>query len=62
MRSDVLHYLLVDMHLPPFLKPIVDCPSSFLKLKKAEIALRGNQFGQGFEQIIESPVVEVTKF
>jgi hypothetical protein len=27
MRSDVLHYLLVDMHLPPFFK--TNCRLSF---------------------------------
>jgi hypothetical protein len=60
--ADVLHSLLVDMHLPPFLTTIVGCPSSFLKLKKAKIDLRGNQFGQGLEQIIKRPFEEVTKF
>jgi hypothetical protein len=62
MCADVLHSLLVDMYLPPFLKTIVDCPSSFLKLKKAKIDLRGNHFGRGFDQIIERSVGEVTKY
>ncbi len=58
MRIDVI----VDMHLPPLKNTILGCPSSFLKLKKAKIDLRGNKFGQGSEQITERPVVEVTKY
>ena len=52
----------MDMHLPSFLKNNLDCPSSFLKLTNAKIDLRGNQFGERFEQIIKRPVIEVTKF
>ncbi len=43
-------------------KTYVDFPSSFLKLKKAAIDLRGNQFEQRLEQIIERAVGEVTKY